>query len=1179
MERAEMARGIGSEVEVRLFGQANVTYAGVPVKFARRSTTLAMLALLVLQRGKPMSRESLAFTLFPDVDESAALAELRRYLYLVNKALPPRADDPWIVADADVVRWNESAGAFVDVVEFERLSASAATQAQAVELYAGDLLADVYDDWVLAERERLRTRYLDVLAELLDRHRSERAYGAAIACAKRILSTDPWREDTLRALVAVRYESGDASGALAEYEQFVKRLRDELAIAPMAETVAVRRSIVRNEAVPGSLERPAAAPEARPGKAMSILPFVGRQRELAALRAAWTRAAHGAGSYVLIAGEAGVGKTRLAAELARIAQAEGGRVFVGTTSAPESMPYQAIVEALRSASPLLVARPPAAARRAVLGRLLPELRDPSAPDFSAADQSAERETARVFDALSHAVRTLASPRPLLLILEDLQWAGSAGIEALGAIVREAVRVPVLIVATCRDEETPVDHPLRALGRSLQNLPSVEELALERLGEDEVADLVTRVEGLRTRSATLARDLFAHSEGNALFLNEAINGVLEDADPGSEAHADPGGETHADSGGEARSGNSIARLVAARVDRLTEGARVVAEIAAVAGAGSSVSLIRDISNLPVVAVARGLDELLDHRILREASARGSHDYVFTHHLLAAALYDRIDPSFRAQRHARIARVLEAGYHESQGASSREIALHYERAGDGERAGRWYLTAARQSAALYAYGDAIELAGRALGVALTREDRLAVLDLREKARGRRGDRSGQREDIDALEALAGDDPRARFDVLARRVLLARALGDSNDEGRLIGEMLALADGLGDEARAQALVERATHAGLRSRQVEGLEPARAALALYERLGDQRGQLDCLCLLVDFTINVGDLPASREYLAQMRDRAASLADRAVEARALAVAGTAALLRQEYRECFDLTERALALNVATGDREAEAASRGRLAVTAVRLDDLATALREFERTLEAYGSMGHKRGLAITYTNRTTLLMRLGLFEEALDSIERSNAYFETVGEQRTIVANFVNASFVKLQRGDPEAARALAESALGSAREIGFPLFEAAALANLGNAERALGEFESAIGHMEAGIALRRPIQQPRDFADDLADLTLAYVVAGRKAEALRTARELEAIGTESFDGAFWPHYTWWAVASGLAAGGEDEAAGEAAARALAALRSFAAKIEDAATRAAFLELPVNQKIAAGL
>jgi DNA-binding SARP family transcriptional activator/energy-coupling factor transporter ATP-binding protein EcfA2 len=1165
MESPAPGGSIAPELEIRLFGHANVSSAGVPVKFPKRSTTLAMLALLVLQRGKPMTREALAFTLFPEVDESAALAELRRYLYLINKALPQRAGDPWIVVDADAIRWNAAAGAFVDVIEFERLSELPGSQSQAIELYAGDLLHDVYDDWVLAERERLRGRYLDVLAGALDRHRAERAFGPAIACAKRILTADPWREDIVRTLIAVRYESGDAGGALSEYEQFAKRLRDELAIAPMPETVAVRQSILRNEAVPGSLERPAAAlanagPRRR--ESISVLPFVGRRRELTTLRAAWARAAHGAGSFVLIAGEAGVGKTRLAAELARISQAEGGRVFVGTTSAPESMPYQALTEALRSAVPLLLARPPSAARRAVLGRLLPELRDSDASEFAGGDaQTAERESARVFDALTQAVRTLASPRPLLLILEDLQWAGSAGIEALGAIVRETARVPVLIVVTCRIEETPLDHPLRVMQRSLRNFVNVDEIELERLGEDDVSDLVARVEGLRGRGDAIARELYAHSEGNALFLNEAINGVLENAD----LRGDAGGR------------DSVSGVVAVRVERLTEGARAVAEIAAVAGAGCSVALVRDVSNFPAASVARGLDELLDGRILREASARGNHDYVFTHHLIAAAIYDRIDPVFRAQRHARIARVLEAGYEAAQGASSREIALHFERAGDGERAGPWYLTAARQSVAVYAYGDAIELASRALHVAVSAELRASALDLREKAHGRRGDRNGQREDIDALEQLAGDDPRARFDVLARRVLLSRALGDSDEEGRLIAEMDVVAERLGDAARAHALVERATHAGLRSKQTEGLAPARAALEIYERLGDLRGQLDCLYLLVDFTTNVGDLQASRTYLEEMRVRAASLTDRAVEARALAVAATAALLRQEYRECFDLTERALALNLATGDREAEAASRGRLAVTAVRLDDFATALREFERTLEAYGSMGHKRGLAITYTNRTTLLMRMGLFEEALDSIERSNAYFESVHEQRTIVANLANASFVKLHLGDAAGAKALAQSALGEAREIGFPVFEAGVLANLGNAERALGEWEAAIAHMEAGLALRRPIQEARDFADDLADLTFAYVDAGRHAEALRTARELAELGESSFEGAFWPHYGWWAIAAGLRAGGEIEAAARAASRARTMLREFAARIDDAAVRSAFLALAINREILA--
>ena len=152
--------------------------------------------------------------------------------------------------------------------------------------------------------------------------------------------------------------------------------------------------------------------------------------------------------------------------------------------------------------------------------------------------------------------------------------------------------------------------------------------------------------------------------------------------------------------------------------------------------------------------------------------------------------------------------------------------------------------------------------------------------------------------------------------------------------------------------------------------------ALAIYERLGDVRGQLECLYLIVQFSANTGDVDASRRYLALMSDRAASLSDQVVEAKALDVAATAALLRQEYRECFELTTRALALHLATNDREGEAASRGRLAVTAAWLADYDTALREFERALETYESIGNKRGLAVTHTNRTLLLMRLGLFE-----------------------------------------------------------------------------------------------------------------------------------------------------------------------------------------------------------
>ncbi|MBC5824875.1 MAG: AAA family ATPase, partial [Candidatus Eremiobacteraeota bacterium] len=1041
-----------------------------------------------------------------------------------------------------------------------QLARDAATHAAAIEVYVGDLLEDNYDDWVVGERERLRARYLTILTASLERFCSQRAYSSALTCAKRILTEDPWREDTLRALLAIRYEVGDTAGALAAFEQFAKRLRDELGVAPMPETIAVRQSILRNEALPGFPERTPAPPEIANRAPSAMLPFVARRDELDKLQAAWSRAARGTGTFVLLSGEAGVGKTRLCAELARIVQSEGGRVYIGTTAAPESTPYQSIIEALRSALPLLLARPPVTARRAALAHVLPELRDPAAPDVALPEMAADREIARIYDALADAIRRLASPRPLLLILEDLQWAGSATIEALGEIVKELLRTPVLIVATYREEEVTADHPLRTLLRSLAVFQNVGECLLERFAEGDVAELIGRIDALRGRPATFAHDLYAYSEGNALFLNELIGGVLESGTIGEAAET------------------SIEAMVAARTAQLGENALTVAQIAAVAGSGCSVSLVRDVSNLSATKVATGFDELLDRRILREAGARANHDYVFTHHLIADAMYAGIEPAFRARRHSRIARVLQANARADVAPPAREIARHHECAGDREAAAAWYVTAARSAAAIHAYGDAIDLATLALKTMPPVDIRYAALDIRERAYGRRGHRNLQREDIEELERVAGNDASQRFDVLTRRVLFERTLGESDEEGRVIAEMHDLAESLGDDARARALVQSATHAGLRSRPADALDPALGALEIYERLGDVHGQLECLYLLVDFAANMGDVDASREYLARMRVRAGSLADQVVEARALAVAAQAALLRQEYRTSFDLSAQTLALQLATNDRDGEASSRGRIAVAAAWLADFTTALREFDLALETYASIGNKRGLALTHTNRTLLLMRLGLFNDALASIRQSNELFAIAHEQRTIVANQVNESFVRLQIGDALTAKQLAASALGHAKEIAFPIFEAAALANLGNAERALGDHTSAIEHMEAGIALRRPLQNERDFVDDLADLTLAYVAAGRTTDAFAASEQLIAIGSGSFEGALWPHYIRWAIAQGLAAGGAEARANEAAIRARRELEAFAGRIGDERTRQAFLAVPVNKTIAMG-
>ncbi len=1136
---------------------------GAFVKFSKRATTLALLGFVILRRDQPVARNFLAFTLFPDDDEETAASELRRYLYLANRALPQIAGDPWLIADAETVRWNSTAGAFVDVMEFERLAEDETTFHEAVECYGGDLLEDVYDDWVLPERERLRSKYLDTVMKLVQRHRSQREFASAISYARRILAVDPWREDVMRQLLAARYESGDASGALLEFDRFEKGLRDEVHARPMPETMAVRAAILRGDALPGVVECVTSS-LAHPTGSAELLPFVGRDNELGELRARWGRCARGSGALVFVSGEAGIGKTRLIAEFARLVESEGGRVFAGGTTSPERAPYQCVAEALRSALPLLAAHRIDRSTLAALANVLPELRAgedalPTLPVLAP-----DREAQRLLDALAQCANALASPRPLLIILEDVHWAGRATIDAIAAIVRRTARAPVMVIASYREEEAQRGHPLRALERDLGTERLAGTVVLGRLKRDDVASLLAKIKNHEPPEDARVSEFYAHTEGLPLFLNEAL---AEDREQRLERDA-----PRMVSGG-------IAATIAARTARLSDDARTVVEIAAIAGQGFSVDVVREAAGLSAAAVIEGLAELLDRRLIREAGARSRQDYVFSHHLIAASIYDEIEAERRSRRHARIASVMRDLHAEHLTEVSRDLAHHYECAGLPKDAAYWYAAAARRASELYANDECITFATKALKDTAERDARRDLLRLRESGFGRVGDRDSQRADIYELDKLAEeiDSDTERLDVIRRTIVFARSLGESDRELALIDRMETLATRSGDpHVEAEAALQRATCLVGLSRHREGLDAARAALALYERLEDVPKQAACLGLLLEISTNAGDYDRAREYLERLRECASSAGDRTIAARALSVAAIAALLRQRYAESRELSGEALAIGQHVGDREMEALSRARIAVASVWLGDYDEAIGQFERSLEMYRAIGHRRGLCSTLTNKTLLAMRLGKFDEAVESIEQSNALLDVVREARMGIANDVNLSFIKLHTGDPKTAKMLAASALVRARSIGFPVFEAAALANLGNAKAALGEVDDAIADMEAGVAIRRAHQERRDFMDDLSDLALAYVRAGRIDRARKIGEELSEIAAETLGAALWPHYIWWAIAQVREAAGDAPGARAATEEAVAALEKFAAKIGNDQWREAFLAIDVNSKIA---
>src|SRR3984957_19591482 len=335
-----------NELRISLLGKPALFVSGELRLFGGPRKAIALLAYLLLHRERSLSRAAVAEQFWPDDDDESARAALRRHLYRALGALPRvAADTPWVVADKTTLHWNAQAPVALDTTEYERLTNDGA-RAAAVALYRGDYVEDFYDDWIIVERERLRSLHATNLIALVDAHRAALDYRGAIGCAEALLRMDSLREDALRRLMSLRYAAGDRSGALADFEAFNRHIREQLDTEPMPETLALRDAIRRDEVVTVQLGDPV-----QPQAAFAF-PFVGRRDVLRSLRRAWESAARGRGATVLLSGEAGIGKTRSIGELAASIDAQGGRVAVGTTSATEAEAYQPVVEALRAVLPL-----------------------------------------------------------------------------------------------------------------------------------------------------------------------------------------------------------------------------------------------------------------------------------------------------------------------------------------------------------------------------------------------------------------------------------------------------------------------------------------------------------------------------------------------------------------------------------------------------------------------------------------------------------------------------------------------------------------------------------------------------------------------------------------------------------------------------------------------------------
>ena len=1140
-------------LRVHFLGQPRFYAGDVPHPFRGRPRTIALLAFLLLHRDAHLPRDMIAFSLWPDDGEEEARGKLRRHLHDLTSVLPA-SDVPYVLSAGDTLAWNPSAALRFDVDAFEDGCGDLETAVGAVDLYDGDLLPTVFDDWIFPIRDRLRRTYLATLERLVVRSRSRRRFDTGLAFAERILAHDAWREDVVRHLVSILYESGNRAGALRELDAFAERLRADLGVDPMPETQTLRGIVLRGGTLPDD-DAPNVESDAGNG-----FPFVGRTREVETLLATWRRAARGRGEVVLIGGDAGIGKTRLCSELALIVGSQGGRVLRGSTASPERTPYQALVEAVRDAVPLVADLSIKPIWLAAVATLVPELLAERNDLPAALPLDDRRESARLREALAALLAALGRKRPLLLVLEDVHWAGVATLEALAHLARSVAGMPAMIVATYRTGDPDAGREVSALRRRLQLENVATHLALGGLPPEAVCDLARAVPAFADESDAVGAGIHRETDGNPLFACELLR-------------------ERAESGATEGSPRGLRETLARRSARLSERAQTVAEVASVVGTTFDIEIVRDVVGWPENEVFDALAELLDRRLVREVG-RSGFAFVFAHEVIAALSYDAVAAARKKRLHASVARALERVAGDgSPATSAAALARHYECGGDPARAATKYATVAAHAFGVYANADALRACERGLDVCADDATRYVLVALHEAVCARLGHRDLQAIDLDVLDRLVSSQPDpdvAHGDVLWRRALLAHVLSRLSDEARILEDVGARAEASGDaRRRTDVLLAQARNAIVTGRYADGAAACERALAYTRDRDDVAGEVESLCLAAEAAVNHGDAARVTSALAAARERAEASGDRALATRVHMAVAAAAINVRDFVTAVEHARAALAGYREFGDREGEAEACARVAGALAFSGKLDEGRALFGVAAGIYRTLGNRLKLAFLLFNRCGAEIQVGLLDEAEASARSALAIFEEFDDRRGLASARTNLSMIRLLMGATEEARTLALAGLADARAIENLLIEAAALSNLGNAERELGFTADALDHMRDAIAIRTRLDRPATF-EELADLALAHLRANDGEAALVVAADIEALARTSNDNLQWPHYCFFAAARVRHATGDARRAAENLRRASAHVREQRDALVDPASRAAFDSLATIRDIA---
>lgn len=978
---------------LQLFGAPTLMRSGHVVALKRRQAR-AILFFLGAQGDSAVPRDTLLGLLWPEKERAVAQQTLRTLLHGLRRDL-----NGHLVEEGQALRLSSDVA--VDVRAFEAgLAAGSESLAATLQLYRGDFLsgftldgAPAFEEWILVERERYRRLAVRGLTRLSAQQSAAGLFADALTSIDRALALDPLQEDVQRDALRLHMLAGDRPGAIRRYDELRRLLDDELGVTPMAETRALYDAIINDrETQPtGPAVTPAPAISADMHVVSTDLPFVGREPELDQMATALGRAA-----LVLIEGEPGIGKTRLAL---RFAEIQGWRPWLGAAYELETgVPYAPIIDAIRAGLATMPGpgdRLPGLAPvwRQEAARLLPEL---AGPEFSYPGSGSPDE-ARVREALFRVAMAVTRAAPGLIVLDDLHWADTATLAFLSYLVRRAAaeRLPLTVVATARPHA--VGSGLAQMARGLSREDRLVSLRPGRLGVEAIDVFAHQLS--RDFGVPLGQWLARQSEGNPYILTELIRDLRRTH------RLRPDGAVNLSALDESPAlPQSVSSLILSRLALLSDGARRVLDAAVAAGREFEAEVVWRAAGLSEVAGLDALDELrrsgLIVSVSRREPAAAVEIFRFDHTLTMEAAYRDIGETRHRMMHRRVAEALEHISVDPDG-SAAQLAWHFREGGDFESAAPYAFKAGQSAARLAAWHEAIEQFEHALEGTRQPSEQVSILSALAQAQLN----SGQ-------AALAVESYRRAIHVEKdpeRRTDLRLELCQAYFTLARYGEALALAAQLSDTGDETA--------------VTPLQQARAEL-LWGTILSAEG---------------ADLQAASEHLERALARMANCptTNPALMAQAQFERGGLAAQQGDFATALGYYEQTLAIAREDGDLPMwEALALNNLAYHLLLLGDQArlpeadTHTRQGLRLAEDRGLLNL---LPYLYSTRGELQLAAGNVADAQVSFLAGLAQAEAIGHQERIAGLNANLGLAARARGEHSTAIHRLSTALAQADAVG--------------------------------------------------------------------------------------------------------------------------------------------------